>query len=94
MYNHKPNSPSLPVFLDKPEHIQKLQLIVAPTPSAAVSYEGLMIQAHICVFTKVQEAGEIAFRNSTENGMKSWLTTHRGLANNSGKGLRYFISHK
>ena len=45
-YTHVPETPSLVVFLGELERIRDLQLIVATTPSAAISFDNMILRAH------------------------------------------------
>ena len=45
-YTHIPESPSIVVFLGELERIRDLQLIVATTPSAAISFDNMILRAH------------------------------------------------
>ena len=45
-YSHAPETPSLVVFLGELERVRELQLIVATTPSAAISYDNMILRAH------------------------------------------------
>ena len=45
-YTHIPETPSLVVFLGELERIRDLQLIVATTPAAAISFDNLILRAH------------------------------------------------
>ena len=45
-YSHVPETPSLVVFLGELERVRELQLIVATTPSAAISFDNMILRAH------------------------------------------------
>ena len=49
-YHHEPKSPSLPVYLGELERLRRLQCIVAPSATAAITYEGLMLRAHMRIY--------------------------------------------
>ena len=49
-YHHEPKSPSLPVYLGELERLRRLQCTVAPTATATITYEGLMVRAHMRIY--------------------------------------------
>ena len=45
-YSHVPETPSIVVFLGELERVRDLQLIVATNPSAAISFNNMILRAH------------------------------------------------
>ena len=82
-YHHEPKSPSLPVYLGELERLRRLQCIVAPSETAAITYEGLMIRAHMRIYEgtggrrdRIQEINvqweELRLKNPTWTSREQW----------------------